>query len=116
MKKKTIINVLLFTYFWVIYSSLLVWFYITHLYLIHHTYIVGNEISSNFPEWCPFGEHKREMSVGIGAFIGTAPFILSIINLVIFNNVNKIIRWILVLLPIIFILALYLLLLLNPLN
>jgi len=81
---------------------------------MHNVYLIGEEISGFFPEWCPFGQHKRQMTKEIMSTIGIIPVIISIVMTIIFNKGNKIIRWVLILLPIILILAVFLLTILNP--
>jgi hypothetical protein len=114
--KKIIITILILFYFYITYISLFTFFYLSHFQLIHNVYIVSNGVEGFFPEWCPFGQHKRQMTKEMMTTIGTIPILISIVMTIIFNKVNKIIRWVLILLPIILILAIYLLTILNPLK
>ena len=114
--KKTMINLFVFLYFYVIYISLIYCFYFTHFNLIHNTYPIGDEMLSNFTEWCPFGEHTRVMNNYTGGLFVILPILLSIVNVIIFNNVKKKIKIILFTIPVIFIFILYFLMYLNPLE
>lgn len=114
--KKTIINILISIYFYLSYIILIIIFYLYHFQFIHNVYLVGEDISAYFPEWCPFGQHQRQMTKEMMSTIGFIPIIISIVMTIIFNKVNKIIRWVLILLPIILILSIYLLTILNTLK
>ena len=112
--KKIIIIILILFYFYITYISLFTFFYLSHFQLIHNVYIVNNGVEGFFPEWCPFGQHKRQMTKEMLTTIGIIPILISIVMTIIFNKGNKIIRWVLILLPIILILAVFLLIILNP--
>jgi hypothetical protein len=91
-----------------------VFFYLLHFNLIHNTYIIGDEISSSFPEWCPFGSHTREMNKFTGTSIVIFPLIMSVINVLVFNIVKKKVKIILFLIPIILIFLFYIMTYFNP--
>jgi hypothetical protein len=114
--KKTIISILISIYFYLSYIILIIFFYLNHFQFIHNVYLIGEDISGFYPEWCPFGQHKRQMTKEMMSTIGIIPIIISIVMTIIFNKCNKIIRWVLILLPVILILAIYLLSILNPLK
>ena len=88
--KKTIISILISIYFYLSYIILIISFYLFHLMFMHNVYLIGEEISGFFPEWCPFGQHKRQMTKEIMSTIGIIPVIISIVMTIIFNKVNKI--------------------------
>lgn len=114
--KKTFISILVSIYFYLLYIILIISFYLYHIQFIHNVYLIGEEISGFFPEWCPFGQHKRQMTKELMSIIGIIPIIISIVMTIIFNKSNIIIRWVLIILPIILILAVFLLTILNPLK
>jgi hypothetical protein len=114
--KKTIINLLIFIYFEITYIGLIVIFYLLHFNLIHNTYIIGDETSLSFPEWCPFGNHTREMNKFTGTTIVIFPIIMSMINVILFNIIKKKIKFILFIIPIILIFLLYIMTYFNPID
>ena len=90
--KKTIFSLLISIYFYLSYIILILFFYINHFQFIHNVYLIGEDISSFLPEWCPFGQHKRQITQEMMSTIGFIPLIISIVMTITINKVNKIFK------------------------